>query len=272
MLAAEYHIHTNASWCAAAAMTPAAITDAARRRGVGVIGFADHLWLTKPVAGRPRDAARPAPERIMRIRTLLDVLPRSGPHILLGAEADCAPELGIAGGESLAGLDYVVGAYHFSEIRTGQAPWPDTPEALAGVMLGGLRSVVTARHVRVAGHPFFIPPRVYHALAGDLRDRLAVTFALVAAGAPPLLALARDAGIAIELNAKALGPMHRPALAPVYRAAKEIGCRFVLSSDAHRLEDVGNSVTLADWAASVGIGPADFMDVQPRSTPPAAPG
>lgn len=272
MASAEYHIHTNASWCAASAMTPAAIAAAARRLGVGVLGFADHLWLTKPRAGRAADAARPATSRIMEIRPLLDVLPAGGPHILLGAEADCAPALGIAGGDTLAGLDYVVGAYHFSEIRTGRAPWPDTPESLARVMLEGFRSVVTAGHVRVAGHPFFIPPRVYHALPEGLREHLDVTFALVAGGVAPLLEIARDAGIALELNAKALGPLHRPALAPVYRAAKAAGCRFVLSSDAHRLEDVGKSATLTGWAKSVGIEPADFMDVQPRARRPPAPG
>ncbi len=253
-------------------MTPAALAARATARGVSVIGLADHLWLTKPRPGQPANTARPAPARILALRPLLAALPAGSPHILLGAEADCAPGMGIAGGDELAGFDYVVGAYHFSEIRAGWASWPRTPGELAHAMLDGFREIVMSPHVRVAGHPFFIPPRVYHRLPEALRERLGDAFGIIATAAPRLLQHAQRAGIAVELNAKALGRMHQPALLPFYRAAKDVGCRFVLSSDAHRLDDVGRSGILRDYARSAGIEDADFMDVQPRSTPPAAPG
>lgn len=245
----EFHVHTRASWCAERDSSVAAIRHAAHRRGLDGVVLSDHLWLD------PRRPSRPSVERVLALRAEVDALPPGGPRIVLGAEADCAPGLGLAGGEATRALDVVIAAYHFSDVRLDRTPAPQTPEELAALLVGGFRSLVEAPGVAVAGHPFYLPPRVFHALPDALKSRLGDTLALVAREAPPWFAEARRRGIAVELNAKALGPWNRPLLRPLFALAREAGCRFVLSSDAHRLSDVGRSAELADYAAGLGITP-----------------
>ena len=249
----EFHLHTGISWCAAREMSPEAISAKAGAMGLARIGLADHLWLD------PRRGSRPAVGWILRVREALRALPAGGPVMLVGAEADCAPGLGAAGGDALRDLDYVVAAYHFSDVRTGLAPWPSSPDELALRMLDGFRSLIDAPGVRIAGHPFFVPPRVWNRLPLSVQDNPDEAFARVVRGAGRLLALAAERGIAIELNAKALGPWSRAALLPIVRIARECGCRFALSSDAHRLDEIGRSRTLADWVSAAGIGGREIL-------------
>jgi len=258
-------VHTSISWCAASDMTPEAMTARAAREGLAAIGFADHLWLDR------RRGSRPALDWILRLRDALARIPPAGPSRLVGAEADCAPGLGAAGGFELRRLDFVVAAYHFSDVRTGLASWPRTVEELALRMLDGFRSVLDAPAARIAGHPFFVPPSVYRRLPAPLQDRLGDAFAIVIRGAGRLLALAAERGIAIELNAKALGPRSRETMLPVIRAARECGCRFALSSDAHRLDEIGRTRELAGYIRMAGIGGRDLVtgeEFVPAGAPP----
>ncbi|MEK7474477.1 MAG: hypothetical protein AAB152_02480 [Candidatus Coatesbacteria bacterium] len=253
MANAEFHIHTSISWCAAPDMTPEAMQAQATRAGLSVMGFADHLWLD------PRRGSRPAVPWILRLREGLARLPAGGPRHLLGAEADCAPGLGAAGGDALRQLDFVVAAYHFADVRAGLVPWPRTVEELAARVLDGFRSLLDAPAARIAGHPFFIPPSVYRRLPEAVQERLGDVFAIVALGAGRFLPLAAERGIAIELNVKALGPWSREVMLPVLRTARECGCRFALSSDAHRLDEIGRTRGLAGYLRDAGIGDRDLV-------------
>lgn len=264
MGSAEFHVHTNVSWCAGEDMSPAAMRARAAAEGLSLLGFADHLWLD------PKRGCRPALARVLGLRRSLAALPPSGPRTLAGAEADCAPGLGAAGGEGLRELDFVVAAYHFADVRTGLVSWPRTPEELARILLDGFRSVIDAPGVRIAGHPFFIPPSVWRRLPEGLREEPEEAFAVVARSAGRLLALAAERGIAIELNAKALGPWARETMRPVVAAARECGCRFALSSDAHLLGEIGRSLSLSEWVRSAGIGSREIADGEGWPPPSAA--
>jgi len=250
---AEFHVHTALSWCAARAMSVASITAEAEQAGLSLVGLADHLWLD------PKRGSRPSIDRLL---TLREATSRPGPvKLLLGAEADCAPHAGLAGGESVKVLDYVIAAYHFTDVRHGATPAARTVEDLARLQLAGFRSLLQPPHVTIAGHPFYIPPTIFHNLPDDVQHHMREVFALVARGAGPLFAEAKAKGIAIELNAKALGPRHRDVLGPVILLAKEAGCRFVLSSDAHLPGEVGRSQSLLAYAASLGMTTTDFLSL-----------
>jgi len=252
-LPAEFHVHTALSWCAARAMSVDSIRAEAAQAGLSVIGLADHLWLD------PKRGSRPSIDRLLTLRATAAA---PGPvKLLLGAEADCAPHAGLAGGETVKALDYVIAAYHFTDVRHGATPPPQTVEDLARLQLAGFRSLLQPAHVTIAGHPFYIPPTIFHALPEDVQRRMPEVFALIARDAGPLFAEAKARGIAIELNAKALGLRHRDVLSPVILLAKEAGCRFVLSSDAHLPGEVGRSRSLASYATALGLTPSDFLTI-----------
>ncbi|MEK7766353.1 MAG: hypothetical protein AAB368_08955, partial [bacterium] len=249
--------HTNASWCAAAEMSVAAVAVAAHAAGLARIGLSDHLWLD------PRRGSRPAVTRILALRETLARL-ATPVDLALGAEADCAPGLGIAGGDGLAALDFVVAADHFSDLRQGAAPWPRTSEELAARLAEGLRAIMAAPATTHAGHPFYLPARVLRQMPwlfpgrvptglGLTPDRMAEVLRLALPLATPALELAARRGVRIELNAKALGPRSRPLLLPFFRRAREIGCAFACASDAHRLAEVGRHRALAGYAREIGL-------------------
>ena len=241
----DLHVHTNLSWCAGQDMSPDAIAEEARRSGLHTVGLADHLWLDR------KRGCRPAVAHLGRRRRELTA---TGPvRILFGAEADCAPRRGLAGGAETRELDFVIAAYHFTDVREGLTSWPRTPEELARIMLEGFRSATEAPAATVIGHPFYLPPAVFRRLPPDLQDALPDAVALVVRGAGDLLGVAARRGLALELNFKALGPVHRALLAPLFRRAAEAGLTFTVSSDAHRLADLGRTRLLKEYLGEIGV-------------------
>lgn len=232
-------------------MTLEAIHARARDLGLGTAGITDHLWLDE---GRE---CRPSVAHLAGLRGEMEALPRP-PRFLLGAEADCAPRRGAAGGAELSRLDFVIGSYHFADVRLGAARQPETAEELSGLLLDGFRSAASAEHVGIVGHPFHIPRRILRALPEPVRARPGRTYDLIRAGSGPLLRLAHERGVALELNSRALGPIARRELLPVFREARERGLKFVLSSDAHHPREMDRRAGLADYADSIGLGPADL--------------
>ncbi len=250
----DLHVHTHRSYGVSAAMTPAAIADRAAAVGTLTVGLADHLWL---------DAARgcrPAVDHLRQREAELSGL-RGPVRFLLGAEADCAPGRGAAGGAELSRLGFVICSYHFADVRLGDEAPPATAEGLARLLLGGFRSAVESGVATAAGHPFHVPRRVLAGLPDAVRGALDRVHEIISAEAPPLLAKAARRGVALELNAPALTPRVRPLLLPVFRAARERGCRFILSSDAHQPSELGYRASLFSYARELGLGAADLLPV-----------
>jgi histidinol phosphatase-like PHP family hydrolase len=265
MFSADFHVHTSISWCAAEEMTLEGIARTAGMEGLETVGLADHLWLD------PRRGTRPALSRLLTLREKIADL-RSPVRFLLGAEADCAPHRGVAGAGETDKLDFVIASYHFADVREGAVPRPSTPEELAALLIGGFRSVVSAPGILVAGHPFYIPPAVYRRLPPSLQERIGEAVGIVLREAGPVFEQAARRGIAVELNARALGPVHRRMLLPLFRLAVECGCAFTVSSDSHGLRDLGRTRELKSYMKSAGITSASlrtadgvFPSALPRS-------
>jgi len=257
LLRHDLHLHTTASWDASAEMTPRAVADRARTMGLEAAGFADHLWLT------PKGKSRPSPAYLLRSRTRIPAEP-SGPRLLLGVEADCAPAPGMAGGDDLKAFDFVIGSYHFADLRYGSVPRPSSPGEFTERLLAGLRSVLEAPRVDIVGHPFHMPWRALEHLPEALRDRIPEAVASALAQAGPLIDIAVGRGVALELNARALTPRARAGLSIFFREALHRGARFVISSDAHQLAEMDGVEGVADYARELGIRPSDLW------TPPGS--
>jgi len=235
-------------------MTMETIAARASQAGFTVIGISDHTWLDL------ERGCRPAVAHIMESRREIDAV-KTPVRILLGAEADCAPGRGAAGGDELRLLDYAVGSYHFADVRENQASAPDSPEKLASMLAGGFRSVVESPHITIAGHPLHIPRRIYRVMPDPLFDLLPEAYRMAIELSLPQLKTAAERGIAIEINAHALFPRIRAGMLPFYRLAREAGCRFAVTSDAHRPGEVGKGRAEAvKYAEQAGISPGLLLD------------
>jgi histidinol phosphatase-like PHP family hydrolase len=257
LLRHDLHLHTTASWDAAAEMTPAAVVARARNAGLEAVGFADHLWLT------PKGGSRPSPAYLLRSRTRIPAEP-GGPRLLLGVEADCAPAPGMAGASDLKAFDFVIGSYHFADLRYGSVPRPSSPGEFTERLLAGLRSVLEAPRVDIVGHPFHMPWRALEHLPESLRARIPEAVAAALEQTGPLIDLAVERGIALELNARALTNRGRAGLSAFFREALRRGVRFVISSDSHQLAEMDGVRGVADYARDLGIRPSDLW------TPPGS--
>ena len=249
----DLHVHTFHSYCASPQMTLEAIAKKAMETGLSVVGLADHFWLDRD------RGCRPAVAHILLTRN--ELVSRQGPvRFLLGAESDCSPSRGAAGGEELSQLDYAVGSYHFAEVRENEAPMPLTADALGIMLAEGFRSIVEAPHIRVAGHPLHIPRRIYRAMNDSIRTNLAGVYRTAIDSALPHLKTAARRGVAIEMNVRALFPRIRPAMFSFYAAALKAGCQFSLTCDAHRPGEMDARVDLAAYADELGLSSSDFLN------------
>jgi len=253
MSSSDLHVHSYHSYCASPEMTLAAIAIKAVETGLATVGISDHIWLDL------ERGCRPAVAHILNTRKELEGLP-TPVRFLLGAEADCTPGRGAAGGDELRLLDYAIGSYHFAEVRENEAPVPGTPEGLGLMLAEGFRAVVEAPHISVAGHPLHIPRRIYRAMNDRVRAGLPQVYRTAVEAASGHLRTAASRGVAIELNARALFPKVRPAMLPFFMSARRAGCRFSLTCDAHRPGEMDARGELAVYADGLGLSSADFLN------------
>jgi len=250
----DLHIHTHHSYCASSEMTLENIAKRAVEAGLAVVGLSDHAWLDL------ERGCRPAIAHLLETRK--ELAARDWPvTFMLGVEADCAPGRGAAGGDDIKLLEYSIGSYHFAEVRENLVPPPGTPEKLAGMLAEGFRSVVESTHITLAGHPLHIPRRIYRSMTDGMFDHLAETYRMAIELSAPHLATAASRGIAIEINSHALFPRIRAAMLPFFTSARNAGCRFAVSSDAHRPGEVGRGrAQTLEYARSAGITPGLLLD------------
>lgn len=217
----------------------------------------------------------PAPAFLPELRGLVDAFQETAPgppRVLVGVEVD----IGARDGrlpltpEDLAPADYVIAAPHNQPVRS--LAWPDlTPDEHAEYF-DALRDVLyepLKRHpVDVWGHPFLQEVEHYgeqfwEYLAPILRE---------------LLPLCEDQGIALEINSTCFRKHHVPdtarwpslpaylteitrAFARVFRVAtEESRVRFVLGSDAHHVDQVGDVGFPHLLARALGIPDDRFVD------------
>ncbi len=253
----DMHVHT--ARCRHAVGSAADYLAAARRRGIAVLAFTEHLPLPDEVLARDPYAAEyamPLAELPAYVEEVLALKASSaacgGPEVLLGIEVDLHP-----GNESfvrslLEGypFDVVLGSVHYvdgwafddPERRDGYETW-DIDELweryltdLAHVARSGLVDVLA--HVDLVKKFGYLPQR-------DPRP-LYTAFARAAA----------DAGVVVEVNTAGL---RKPCgeLYPGQALLRELtqgGVRFTIGSDAHDPADVGAGIDEARQAlADAGV-------------------
>ena len=233
MLPPDCHIHT--PLCRHAEGAPAEYVEAARRRGLPAVCFADHCPVPDGYDPNYRMGMEDFPAYCASVRALQR---SDGPAVLLGIEADYYPgcEAYLRGWLGRQEFDLVIGSIHYiaewgfdnpAEIRGWESA--DVP-TIWGRYFRLLTDMVRTGLYDIVGHAD-IPKKFGHRLAPDVLVELA----------DPVLSAVADAGMAVELNTsglrKPIGEIY-PSL-PVLSGARRRGIPICFGSDAHQPSEVG---------------------------------
>lgn len=229
----DLHCHSSLSACCAdKRMTPERILRHAEEAGYETICLTDHLW----DSAVPGASGWYAPQNIEHVRSALPLPQAPSCHFYFG----CETELPVNGVPALARehfdlFDFVViPVNHMHMAGLVRAEGIDTPEKMAVNIENRLENLLERN----------LPFRkigLAHLTIGLMFREGRIADVMHAMSEARLLRIMKGyaaAGTGIELNATAFSEMtDRPDdILKIYRIAKEAGCRFYCSSDAHSVE------------------------------------
>ncbi|HEX8977744.1 MAG TPA: helix-hairpin-helix domain-containing protein [Solirubrobacteraceae bacterium] len=202
---------------------------AGQARGYQYLAICDHTPAVGAVPGLTPDDVRRQGEEIARVNAMLAPF-----RVLRGIECDILPDGTLdLPGDALERLDWVVASVHSHFNQTSRE------------MTERIVRAVRSGHVDVIGHP---SGRI-------LGERDAYAFDL-----GEVLAAAREAGVALEVNAS---PGRLDLCDKACRQAREAGCKLVISTDAH-LADHLDGLRLGVWTARRGwLEKDDVLNTRP---------
>ena len=251
----DLHCHSSLSACCAdKRMTPERILRHAEEAGYETICLTDHLW----DSAVPGASGWYAPQNIEHVRAALPLPQAPSCHFYFG----CETELPVNGVPALARehfdlFDFVViPVNHMHMAGLVRAEGIDTPEKMAVNIENRLEKLLERnlpfRKIGLAHLTIGLMFRegriadVMHAMSEARLLRILKGYAAAVTG--------------IELNATAFSEMtDRPDdILKIYRIAKEAGCRFYCSSDAHSVEALdGVPKNLPAVIQALGLTEAD---------------
>jgi histidinol phosphatase-like PHP family hydrolase len=237
----DLHTHTYHSPCGQAEMLPGEIVRAAARKGIAWLAITDHFYefTDRGIFDNIRASVAPV------LRST-----QGAPQVFFGCEAEVMAPGRTAGSQELAdSLDFVMAATtHFQ--NTGITELPDgDDEFRAFHYLRNFEYAVSLPWVDVIAHPFFVVPSV---CSVEILDHLQDSDLL------PAIERAKENSVAMEISRRALWPGQTPFSLNFYKLCKQVGLKFTIGSDAHRLEDVGNVTILEPFLDELGITEADI--------------
>ena len=251
----DLHCHSSLSACCAdKRMTPERILRHAEEAGYETICLTDHLW----DSAVPGASGWYAPQNIEHVRSALPLPQAPSCHFYFG----CETELPVNGVPALARehfdlFDFVaIPVNHMHMAGLVRADGVDTPEKMAVSIENRLENLLEQNlPLRKIG--------LAHLTIGLMFREGRIADVMHAMSEARLLRIMKGyaaAGTGIELNATAFSEMtDRPDdILKIYRIAKEAGCRFYCSSDAHSVEALdGVPKNLPAVIQALGLTEAD---------------
>lgn len=233
----DLHIHTNLSSCAHAEATVERYIAEAKKLGLKLIGFANHLWDEK-VSGASQWYAPQNMEHILQIKNQLPT-DEKDIRVLVGCETefDYRGVLAISE-ESIAQLDYVLVPHsHTHSKSVVPREYIDSLEKHAAYLMSSFEKLVEHPLIKsVTGvvHPFV--PGVSHELTNVIQKLIPDRYFYDA------FCVAKEKDLAIEINGSTIICMSEEErrhceYIRIYSIARECGCRFFYGSDSHDLID-----------------------------------
>ena len=237
----DLHTHTHHSPCGQAEMLPAEIVRTAARKGITRLAITDHFYefTDRGIFDDIRESVETVRRSIPNV-----------PEVFFGCEAEVMAPGRTAGSQELAdGLDFVMaGTTHFQNTGVTDLP-PGDDESHAFHFLRVFEYAVGLPWVDVIAHPFFVVPSV---CSVEILDHLRDSDLL------PAIEKAKENDVAMEISRRALWPGQTPFSLNFYKLCKQVGLKFTIGSDAHRLEDVGSVRVLRPFLSELGLSDADL--------------
>lgn len=261
MLTHDIHVHTHLSLCAKPEATFDAYVRNARRLGIKLIGFADHMWET---------GKKDAPSDFYEIQNLAHVLKlrdevyeTEGLRVLIGCEAEFTADNTLSvTPEAAQKLDYVTVAHshtHFDFVMPQEIK--DDYKAHGQWLMESF--------MRMMHHPgIALAATVVHPMAPCLVDKADEVLVHISDSEfREAFALAAKHSVGLELNAAIMcfagcdrkETAEKSQFLRMFRIAKECGCRFSLGSDSHHPDDHGNYPKLGVMIDLLGLTKNDFI-------------
>lgn len=239
----DLHVHTHHSPCGQDEMVPGEILRTAAERGIAKLAITDHLYPFTDLSAfdEIRSGFADAGSRM-----------NGSIEVFFGCEVEIMAPGRTAGSPELAErMDFVMaGATHFHNRGITDLPEGMDDHETARYILRTFEYAAGLPWVDVIAHPFFVIPRV---CSGE------VVGLLTNSELRPALELARDNDVALEISRRILHtPEQLQFSKRFYPLCKEVGLKFTVGSDAHRLEDVGNVRVLEPFINEMGLTEKDF--------------
>ncbi len=226
----DLHCHSHlSSCCRDESMTPEAILEHAARQGYSAVCLTDHLW-DRAIPGA---SSWYAPQDIDHVCQSLPLPQSESVPFFFGCETELpANNIPALAREHFARFDFVAIPVNHMHMKGLVRPeGVDTPEKMA--------ELVQTRLERLLEQDLpFAKIGLAHLTCSLMFSEGSVADVVRCMSESRLLAIFRgyaQAGAGIELNAQAFAEWEarKEDLLRIYRAAKEAGCKFYGSSDAH---------------------------------------
>lgn len=265
MVTHDIHIHTFLSSCAGPTATFDAYMENARRLGLKLVGFADHMWDT----GRDDAPGFYKPNNVARILTTKDRFSDEyGVRLLIGCESeftfDSTMGIGRAAAEQ---LDFVLMPHshtHMDEVMPPNRKYSFKDHA--EFMLDSFDRLMNHADIDLVtaiAHPF-TPCRIQQ--ISDIDEILSY---LSDEHFRQAFSVAASKKVGLELNAATLRSVgadtaegaKKCEFLRMFRIAKACGCKFSLGSDAHNARDHEGYEKLQVMIDLLELEDADYIEL-----------
>ena len=238
----DFHVHSNASYDTDSDCTPEAIAEIAVALGIKEIGITDHVQAESE--GAP-GYGMPAENREKHNKLLKELRENEYPaRLLAGWEVDYfdTGRYSFDPESDLADLDYVLLGHHFFHV-----PKDADAEFIARYLIRIYRELAVEPYADIIAHPFYVsggPERHGNVLANIDDTEFKMFFSL----------LAEQRKVA-EITAFQFSPRYRnvPQSRRLYKIALQTDVKFVLSSDAHHLSEIGDGLRCVPALLDMGF-------------------
>ena len=242
----DFHIHTSLSECCADKdnMVPWKIIDRAHDLGFLSIGFSDHYW---------RDGFK-------MIRRLQNEMRKATPklQVLIGCEADVLAEDTITISRkdiNSLELDFVILATNHFHLDSVWKPDDLSPRKAADHWLKFLRIGIQSGIADIIPHPVL---NLHNAL-GDINR---VMDTVEDEEIIEVLEMAKANNVAMDVNPRLFtNPLWKPEIQiRFYKLCKKVGVKIAPASDAHAIDEIGDTFKLKPWLDEAGFVDEDIID------------
>lgn len=233
----DLHIHTNLSACGQPEATVERYVAEAKKIGLKLIGFANHLWDDK-IPGASRWYA---PQNMQHILQIKNHIPKDEKdvRILVGCETEFTHQGIMAiSEESIAQLDYVLVPHsHTHSSCVVPREQIDSVEKHAAYLMSSFENLIEhslIKYVTGVVHPFV--PGVSHELTNVIQKLIPDRYFY------DVFSAAKEKNLPIEINGSTIICMSEEErrnceYLRIYSIARECGCQFFYGSDNHDLID-----------------------------------